>query len=89
MIHYDYNVCTDKDKYCAILWASGNYCGRLDLVITLAHRAIDWETGLVYDDSPNRLLKEKHIEVISQSRTSADAKRTNQGPVPTGPLLLQ
>ena len=27
---------------------------------------IDWETGLVPDDSPNRLLKEKLIEVISE-----------------------
>ena len=26
---------------------------------------IDWETGLVHDDSPNILLKEKLIEVIS------------------------
>ena len=30
--------------YCAILWASGNYCGQLDLVITLADRAIDFKT---------------------------------------------
>ena len=28
---------------------------------------IDWETGLVPDDSPNRLLKEKLIEVISKA----------------------
>ena len=28
---------------------------------------IDWETGLVSDDSPNRLLKEKLIEVISEA----------------------
>ena len=28
---------------------------------------IDWETGLVPDDSPNRLLKEKLIEVISEA----------------------
>ena len=28
---------------------------------------IDWETGLVADDSPNRLLKEKFIEVISEA----------------------
>ena len=34
MIHY--NVCNDKGKYCAILWASGNYCGRLVLEIPLA-----------------------------------------------------
>ena len=27
----------------------------------------DWETGLVPDDSPNRLLKEKLIEVISEA----------------------
>ena len=32
----DYNVCNDKGKYCSILWASGNYCERLDLVIPLA-----------------------------------------------------
>ena len=31
MIHY--NVCNDKGKYCAILWTSGNYGGRLDLEI--------------------------------------------------------
>ena len=31
MIHY--NVCNDKGKYWTILWASGNYCGRLDPVI--------------------------------------------------------
>ena len=36
MIHF--NACNDKGKYCAILWASGNYCGQLDLVIPLAHR---------------------------------------------------
>ena len=29
-----------------ILWASGNYCGRLDLVITLAHRAIGFKTAV-------------------------------------------
>ena len=28
---------------------------------------IDWETGLVSDDSPNRLLKEKLIEVIFEA----------------------
>ena len=28
---------------------------------------IDWETGLVPDDSPNRHLKEKLIEVISEA----------------------
>ena len=28
---------------------------------------IDWETELVPDDSPNRLLKEKLIEVISEA----------------------
>ena len=28
---------------------------------------IDWETGLVHDDSPNILQKEKLIEVISVS----------------------
>ena len=38
MIHY--NVCNAKGKYCAILWDSGNYCGRLELVIPLAHWAI-------------------------------------------------
>ena len=48
---------------------------------------IDWETGLVPDDSPNKLPKEKLIEVF-RSRTSADAKGTNQGPEPTGSLLL-
>ena len=42
MIHY--NVCNDKGKYCAILWATGNYCGRLDLVIPLAHQAIGFKT---------------------------------------------
>ena len=42
MIHY--NVCNDKGRYCAILWASGNYCGRLDLVIALAHRASGFKT---------------------------------------------
>ena len=36
MIHY--NVYNDKGKYCAIMWASGNYGGWLDLVIPLAHR---------------------------------------------------
>ena len=30
---------------------------------------IDWETGLLPDDSPNRLLKEKLIEVISEADT--------------------
>ena len=42
MIHY--NVCKDKGKYCAILCATENYCGRLDLVIPLAHRAIGFKT---------------------------------------------
>ena len=28
---------------------------------------IDWKTGLVHDDSPNRLLKEKLIGVISEA----------------------
>ena len=42
MIHY--NVSNDKGKYCAILWDSGNYCGRFDLVIPLAHRAIGFKT---------------------------------------------
>ena len=37
---------------------------------------IDWKNGLVPDDSPNRLLKEKLIEVISE----ANAKGTNQWP---------
>ena len=32
------DVCNDKGKYCAILWASGNYCEQLELVIPLAHR---------------------------------------------------
>ena len=31
------NVCNYKGKYCAILWASRNYCGELDLVIPLSH----------------------------------------------------
>ena len=35
MINYKYNVCYDKGKCCTILWASGNYCGWLDLVIPL------------------------------------------------------
>ena len=42
MIHY--NVSNDKGKYCAIQWANGNYCGRLDPVIPLAHRAIGFKT---------------------------------------------
>ena len=31
---------------------------------------IDWETGLVRDDSPNRLLKEKLIEFIPKQKFS-------------------
>ena len=42
MIHY--NVCNEKGKYCAILGASGNFCGRLELVIPLAHWAIGFKT---------------------------------------------
>ena len=42
MIHY--NVCNAKNKYCAILWASGNYCGRLEVVIPLAHWTIGFKT---------------------------------------------
>ena len=42
MMHY--NICNDKGKYRAILWASGNYCGRLDLVIPIAHRVIGFKT---------------------------------------------
>ena len=38
MIHY--NVCNDKGKYWTILWASGNYCGRLNLVIPIANRLL-------------------------------------------------
>ena len=34
MIHY--NIYNDKGKYLTILWASGNYCGWLDLVIPIA-----------------------------------------------------
>ena len=41
MIHY--NVCNDKDKYWTILWASGNYCGQVDLVIPIAHQAIGFK----------------------------------------------
>ena len=39
-----YNVCNDKGKYWTILWASENYCGRLDLVIPIAHWAIGFKT---------------------------------------------
>ena len=42
MIHY--NVCNDKSKYGAILWASGNYCGWLDIEIPLAHQDISFKT---------------------------------------------
>ena len=42
MIHY--NVCNDKGKYWTILWASGNYCGRLDLIIPIAQWAIGFKT---------------------------------------------
>ena len=42
MIHY--NVYNDKGKYWTILWASGNYGGRLDLVIPIAHLAIGFNT---------------------------------------------
>ena len=42
MIHY--NVCNNKGKYWTILWASGIYCGRLDLVIPIAHRAIGFKS---------------------------------------------
>ena len=54
MIHY--NVCNDKGKYCAILWASGNYCGRLNLEIPLAHRAIGFKLSAhpdLYEKSHN------------------------------------
>ena len=40
MIHY--NVYNDKGKYWTNLWASGYYCGRLNLVIPIAHRAIGY-----------------------------------------------
>ena len=40
-------------------------------------------TGLVPDNSPNRLLKEKLIGVISEI-----GKRTNQGPEPTGSVVV-
>ena len=49
---------------------------------------IDWETGLVPDDSPNILLTGKTHRGYFRSRTSADAKGTNHGPEPTGSLLL-
>ena len=39
MIHY--NVCIGKGKYGAIMWATGNYCGLMDLVNPLAHQPID------------------------------------------------
>ena len=42
MIHY--NVYNDKGKYWTILWASGSYCGRLVLVIIIAHWAIGVNT---------------------------------------------
>ena len=48
MIHY--NVCNDKGKHCAILWSSGNYCGQLEVVIPLAHRAIGFKTMIRYQN---------------------------------------
>ena len=49
---------------------------------------IDWETGLVPDDSPNRLLKEKLIEVISEAGLQQMQREPTKGPEPTGSLLL-
>ena len=31
-IHY--NIYNDKHKYLTVMWARGNYCGLLDLIIT-------------------------------------------------------
>ena len=49
MIHY--NVCNDKSKMLCnsvgqwkLLWVDGDYCGRLNLVIPLAHRAFGFKT---------------------------------------------
>ena len=42
MIHYD--VCNDKDKYCAILWTSGNYCGVVYLANPLTNQAIGFQS---------------------------------------------
>ena len=42
MMHY--TVYNDKGNYCTNLWASGNYWGRLDLVIPLAHRYMGFKT---------------------------------------------
>ena len=44
MIHY--NVYNDKGKYWTILCATGNYCGCLDLLIPIAHRAIGFKTSV-------------------------------------------
>ena len=41
MIHN--NACHDRDKYCAMLWPSGNYCGLVDLDNPQAHQAIDFK----------------------------------------------
>ena len=40
---------------------------------------IDWETGLVPDDSPNRLLNEKFIEVISEAGLHQMQRETTRG----------
>ena len=40
---------------------------------------IDWETGLVPDDSPNRLLKEKLIEVISEAALQQMQREPTRG----------
>ena len=42
MIHY--NVCNDRDKYRAILWVGGHYCGPVDLANPLAHQAIGFKS---------------------------------------------
>ena len=42
-------------------------------------KGIDWETGLVPDDSPNILLKEKLIEVISDARRQQMQREPTRG----------
>ena len=41
--------------------------------------SIDWESGLVHDDSPNILLKEKLIEVISEAVPQQKQREPTRG----------
>ena len=57
--------------YCSILWASGNYCGWLDLVIPLAHPAIGFKNlsaHTAYNHTYIKFLSGQHKTISHLNR---------------------